>query len=322
LGAEPIRGRNHQEVAVPLDETTTAGEVMAGVDLSGQTAIVTGASTGIGLETAANLAAAGARVIAGVRTEEKGKATVATLADRVKGAAVDFGVIDLTSFASIRTFAAGFVGRDEPLHLLINNAGVMNTPFEHTVEGYELQFGTNHLGHFLLTNLLVPTLIAGAPARVVNLSSGGHRSSDIHWDDPNFEHHPYDKMAAYGQSKTANILFSVELDRRLADRGVHAYAVHPGRINTELARYMDQADYDQLIARMKESGRVMPPRKSIEAGAATSLWAATAPELADRGGLYLEDCHVSEALPYATDLDAAARLWTLSEELVGESFPL
>jgi NAD(P)-dependent dehydrogenase (short-subunit alcohol dehydrogenase family) len=305
---------------MPLDETTTAGDVMAGVDLSGRTAIVTGASTGIGLETAANLAAAGARVIAGARNEEKGKATVAALAERVDGAAVEFGVIDLTSFASIRAFAEEFMGRNEPVHLLINNAGVMNTPFEHTVEGYELQFGTNHLGHFLLTNLLAPAVLAGAPARVVNLSSGGHRSSDIHWDDPNFEHHPYDKMSAYGQSKTANVLFSVELDRRLADRGVHANAVHPGVINTELGRYMTDDDRSALFARMKDSGRVMPPRKTIEGGAATSLWAATAPELADRGGLYLEDCHVSEALPYATDPEAAKRLWALSEEFVGQTF--
>ncbi len=305
---------------MPLDETTTAGEVMAGIDLSGRTAIVTGASTGIGLETAANLAAAGARVIVGVRNAEKGKATVATLSDRVDGAVVEFGVIDLTSFASIRTFAEEFRGRNDPLHLLINNAGVMNTPFEHTVEGYELQFGTNHLGHFLLTNLLAPAVLAGAPARVVNLSSGGHRSSDILWDDPNFERHPYDKMTAYGQSKTANILFSVELDRRLADRGVHAYAVHPGLINTELGRYMSSEDYEALLARLKESGRVMPPPKTIAAGAATSLWAATAAELADRGGIYLEDCHVSEALPYATDADAAKRLWALSEEFVGQPF--
>ena len=305
---------------MPLDETTTAGQVMAGLDLTGRTAIVTGASTGLGLETATNLATAGARVIAGVRTAEKGSATVSTLTDRVGGAAVEFGVIDLTSFASTRSFAEGFLAGGEPLHLLINNAGVMNTPFEHTVEGYELQFGTNHLGHFLLTNLLVPALIAGAPARVVNLSSGGHRSSDILWDDPNFERQPYDKMTAYGQSKTANILFSVELDRRLADRGVRANAVHPGRINTDLARYMDHDDYERLLARLKDSGRVLPPAKTIEAGAATSLWAATAPELADRGGLYLEDCHVSEALPYATDAQAARRLWALSEELVGQSF--
>jgi NAD(P)-dependent dehydrogenase (short-subunit alcohol dehydrogenase family) len=293
---------------------------MADVDLSGRTAIVTGASTGIGLETAANLAAAGARVIAGVRNPEKGRATVATLTDRLAGARVEFGVIDLTSFASIRAFAEDFMAGGEPLHLLINNAGVMNTPFEHTMDGYELQFGTNHLGHFLLTNLVVPALIAGAPSRVVNLSSGGHRSSDVLWDDPNFVHQPYDKMTAYGQSKTANILFSVELDRRLSDRGVHANAVHPGRINTELARYMDQDDYERLLARLKDSGRVMPPPKTIEAGAATSLWAATAPELADRGGLYLEDCHVSEALPYATDAEAAQRLWALSEEFVGHTF--
>jgi NAD(P)-dependent dehydrogenase (short-subunit alcohol dehydrogenase family) len=303
-----------------LGSTTTADEVMAGVDLSGRTAIVTGASTGIGLLTATALAAAGASVVAGARNDEKGAATVETIRSRVPGAAVTAGVVDLTSLDSVRRFADRFVAEGRPLDLLINNAGVMHTPFERTVEGFELQFGTNHLAHFVLTNLLVRPLLAGAPARVVNLSSGGHRNSDIRWDDPNFERTEYDKIAAYGQSKTANILFSVELDRRLGDRQVRAYAVHPGRIPTELARYMAPEDFDALNARMAASGRVMAPPKSLEAGAATSLWAATAPELADVGGVYLEDCHISEAAPYAVDPDAARRLWTLSEQLVGQTF--
>ncbi len=306
---------------MPLDATTEAPEIMAGVDLRGRTAIVTGATTGLGLVTATFLARAGAKVVAGARNEDKGRATVAAIADAVDGADIDYGVIDLTSLESVRTFAEGFVATGQPLHLLINNAGVMQTPFEHTQDGFELQFGTNHLGHFLLTNLLVPALLAGAPSRVVNLSSGGHRSSDVLWDDPNFERTPYDKMVSYGQSKTSNILFSVEFDRRFAERGVHAYAVHPGVIHTELARYMSPEDLDSMLKRMKAMGRDMPPAKTPEGGAATSLWAATAPELADVGGVYLEDCHVSEALPYATDPEAAVRLWAMSEGFVEQSFP-
>ena len=160
----------------------------------------------------------------------------------------------------------------------------MYTPFEHTAEGFEMQFGTNHVGHFLLTCLLVPQLLADPPSRVVNLSSGGHMGSDIVWDDVNFERRDYDKFAAYGQSKTANILFSVELDRRLGDRGVHAYAVHPGMIATELGRHMTKDDFTQMAERAKRApSGGLPPRKTVEQGAATSVWAATAPELDDRG---------------------------------------
>ena len=217
-----------------------------------------------------------------------------------------------------------YLAQHDELQLLVNNAGVMYTPFERTAEGFEMQFGTNHLGHFLLTCLLVPALLAGAPSRVVNLSSGGHFGSDIVWDDPNFEQREYDKFAAYGQSKTANILFSVELERRLGDRGVHAYAVHPGMIATELGRYMTRDDMAALQERAKRgpSGG-MPPRKSLEQGAATTVWAATADGLDEQGGTYLADCQVTDQhAPWARDRESAARLWTLSEKLVGQEFPL
>ena len=184
----------------------------------------------------------------------------------------------------------------------------MATPFERTVDGFELQFGTNHLGHFLSTNLLTPA--AGRPrrSRVVNLSSGGHRSSDIIWDDPNYERREYDKFESYGQSKTANILFSVELDRRLSDRGVRSYAVHPGMISTELGRYMTATTIRRPAERAKSSpSGGLPQRKSIESGAATSVWAATADELRTQGGVYCEDCAVSDQhAPWALDADAGA----------------
>ena len=194
------------------------------------------------------------------------------------------------------------------MHLLVNNAGVMYTPFERTAEGFEMQFGTNHVGHFLLTCLLVPQLLADPPSRVVNLSSGGHMGSDIVWDDVNFERREYDKFSAYGQSKTANILFSVELDRRLADRGVHAYAVHPGMIATELGRYMTKDDFQALMDRAKASpSGGMPAYKTVEQGAATSVWAATAPELDAQGGTYLADAEVTDQhAPWARDPESAA----------------
>jgi NAD(P)-dependent dehydrogenase (short-subunit alcohol dehydrogenase family) len=309
---------------VPFGFESTTDEVLDGVDLSGRVAIVTGASTGIGEETARALAAAGARVVLAARDAKKTNAAADAIRAAVPGAELEVGWLDLTSLDSVRAFAGGFLAEHDQLHLLVNNAGVMYTPFGRTAEGFELQFGTNHVGHFLLTCLLVPALVAGAPARVVNLSSGGHMGSDIVWDDPNFERRDYDKFAAYGQSKTANILFSVELDRRLADRGVHAYAVHPGMISTELGRYMTKEDMTALMERASRgpSGG-MPPRKTIEQGAATSVWAATAPQLESEGGTYLADCQVSDQhATWARDPESAERLWALSEELVGEQFPL
>jgi len=195
-------------------ETTTA-DVLEGVDLHDKVAIVTGASTGLGLETARALASAGAHVVLAGRDAARLDAAATTVRDDVPDAELETGVLDLTSLDSVRGFAEWFGATHNRLHLLINNAGVMYTPFERTAEGFEMQFGTNHVGHFLLTCLLVPQLLADPPSRVVNLSSGGHRGSDIVWDDPNYERREYDKFSAYGQSKTANILFSVELERRL-----------------------------------------------------------------------------------------------------------
>jgi len=306
---------------------STTDDVIAGagsgrVDLTGKVALVTGASTGIGLDTARALAAGGAAVTLAARDPEKLAAAAARVRERVSGAHVDTGVLDLASLDSVRAFAEGWLADHDRLHLLVNNAGIMFAPYGQTPEGCELHFGTNHVGHFLLTNLLAPALLADPPARVVNLSSGGHHASGIIWDDPAFEHHDYDKMEAYGQSKTANVLFSVELDGRLAPQGVHSYAVHPGLImTTELGRTMTRDDLDDLMAKAEASpSGGMPPAKSIEQGAATAVWAATAPELDAHGGAYLEDCHVSEAAPHATDPDDAARLWALSEQIVGQSF--
>ena len=201
----------------------------------------------------------------------------------------------------------------------------MYTPFEHTAEGFELQFGTNHLGHFLLTCLLVPALLAGAPSRVVNLSSGGHVGSDIVWDDPNFERREYDKFAAYGQSKTANILFSVELDRRLADRGVHAYAVHPGHDRHRARSLHDPRRHGRAAG----AGQARPVGRDAAAQDARAgrghhgVGCDRSPDLDDQGGTYLADCQVTDQhAPWARDRESAARLWALSEKLVGEEFPL
>jgi NAD(P)-dependent dehydrogenase (short-subunit alcohol dehydrogenase family) len=304
-----------------LGPDTTTNEVLDGVDLSGSTAVVTGASTGLGLETARALASAGARVVLAVRSADKGAAAVEKIRGELPDASLDVELVDLTSLESVRAFAERVRASHPAIQMLVNNAGVMYTPDERTAEGFELQFGTNHVAHFLLTNLLVPALLAGSPARVVNLSSGGHHGSDIVWDDPNFDQRPYDKFSAYGQSKTANILFTVELDRRLRDRGVRAFAVHPGMIITELGRHMTRDDFAELKARASRgpSGG-LPGYKSIEAGAATSVWAATAPELDGQGGIYLADCGPADAAAWATDLDGARRLWSLTEDMVGERF--
>jgi NAD(P)-dependent dehydrogenase (short-subunit alcohol dehydrogenase family) len=301
---------------------TTTDEVLTGVDLHDRVALVTGASTGLGLETARALASAGAQVVLAGRDVARIDAAAAKILETEPNAMLEQGALDLASLDSVRAFAAWYGSHHDRLHLLINNAGVMYTPFEHTAEGFEMQFGTNHVGHFLLTCLLVPQLLADPPSRVVNLSSGGHMGSDIVWDDVNFERREYDKFAAYGQSKTANILFSVELDRRLGDRGVHAYAVHPGMIATELGRHMTKDDFAALRERAKSApSGGLPPYKTVEQGAATSVWAATAPELDDQGGTYLADAEVTDQhAPWARDPDSAARLWALSEQMVHQTF--
>lgn len=307
---------------------STTEEVSAGIDLTGKIAIVTGASSGLGAETARTLAARGASVTLTARQMEKAESVAASIRESTGNPNVDVGELELLSPESVRAFAKGWLASHDRLNLLINNAGVMICPLGRNEQGWETQFATNHLGHFLLTNLLVPALKAGAPARVVNLSSGGHRMGNVDFDDPNFEHREYDKWVSYGQSKTANVLFSVELDRRLSGAGVTANAVHPGVIMTELARHMTETDMKDLSSRAP-SGNALR-FKPVEAGAATSVWAAVSPELEGRGGLYLEDCQIGKPVgeaegtggyePYALDPEAAKRLWALSEELIGETF--
>jgi NAD(P)-dependent dehydrogenase (short-subunit alcohol dehydrogenase family) len=310
--------------------TTTTDDVLAGTDLRGTRVLVTGASGGIGLETARALAAHGAAVTLAARDAAKLERAARDIAARTGNADVDWLQIDLASFASVREAVRTYAGRHDRLGVLVNNAGVMASPLMRSADGHEMQFAVCHLGHFLLTCLLVPLLERGAPARVVNLSSGGHKLGGVDFDDPDFRARPYDKWVAYGQAKTANILFSVELTRRLSGCGITSTAVHPGAIGTtDLARYLEPTDFAEMMRRTKFSDRI--PFKSMEAGAATSVWAATAPELAGRGGLYLEDCHVAAVSDdldngqdgyrsYASDPAAARRLWALSEQAVGEHF--
>jgi NAD(P)-dependent dehydrogenase (short-subunit alcohol dehydrogenase family) len=318
--------------------TSTTDEVLAGIDLSGTVAVVTGATSGLGLETARALATHGATVVLAGRDAAKLSEAVATLADQVPDATVDSQLVDLASLATVREAASALVARQPRIDLLINNAGVMACPFTRTADGFEMQFGTNHLGHFLLTLLVLPALLAAPAPRVVCLSSAGHLESPIRWDDPNFEHSEYFNWTAYGQSKTANALFALELDRRYADQGLHAYAVHPGVIMTPLARHMTDADFAWMAERADQARQAAQARgegggpgmsfKSVEAGAATTVWAATAPELVHHGGAYLVDCalgvpddgtaaRTNAVAAWARDPEAAIRLWDLSAELVG-----
>lgn len=304
---------------------TTTDEVLVGIDLSTTTALVTGASAGLGVETARALAAHGASLVLGVRDVAKGEAALG--AAGVDVGAHDLRAVDLADLAAVRAFCDGVAADHDHLDLLIANAGVMAAPQGTTADGFETQFGTNHLGHFVLVNRLVPLLLAGAPSRVVVLSSGGHRMSDVDLDDPGFERTPYDPWLAYGRSKTANVLFAVELDRRLRDRGVRAAAVHPGVIATELSRHLTDETTQQLLERRGSRPMTF---KDVAAGAATSVWAGVAAGADAVGGRYCEDCGVSEITTdpgsatgvsaYALDADRARALWARSEELVGERF--
>lgn len=302
---------------------STTDDVIAGVDLSNKTAVITGASTGLGLETAATLAGAGARIVMLARDAGRLQDACGQLLQRVPGAQLDSVVIDLADLDSVRAAAAEVADIAPAIDLLINNAGIMACPQGKTAQGFELQLGTNHLGHFLLTLLLAPCLAPAA--RVVCLSSGAHRRSGMRFDDPNFEQGDYDKWVAYGQSKTANALFALGLNQRLAPRNAMAFSVHPGAIATELGRHLNEADMVALGTEIDAAGIVF---KTIPQGAATSVWAATSPDLADAGGCYLEDCSV--AVPgadsgfggvqdWATDPAAAEQLWQLSEQWAGIS---
>lgn len=308
-----------------FDSTSTTDQVLAGVDLSTRVALVTGSSGGLGAETARALAAAGAHVVMAARDDAKNEAAAATIRELHPAVSLRTLTLDLASLESVRAAARALVGEGRPIDLLINNAGVMCTPEGKTTDGFETQFGTNHLGHFELTCGLESLLCDHGPVRVVNLSSAGHQMGDVDLDDPNFERRPYDPWASYGQSKTANILFSVELDRRWQSRGVRAFAVHPGGIHTDLGRYMTREIVAQLMQRVQDSAGGGFQWKTIAQGAATSVWAATTPDLDGRGGLYLEDCSVARVrtdaepggvAPYAIDPARARQLWELSERMV------
>jgi NAD(P)-dependent dehydrogenase (short-subunit alcohol dehydrogenase family) len=307
--------------------TTTTDEVLAGLDLSGRIALVTGGSSGLGQETARALAAHGAQGILTARDVPKGEKVAAAIRASTGNRNVTVEELELGSLASIRAFAERVLARYPRIDLLINNAGVMACPQGATQDGFELQFGSNHIGHFLATCLLVPALRKGDGTRVVCLSSRGHHIAPVDFDDVQFERRPYDKWQSYGQAKTANVLFAVGLEKRLGPSGIHAFAVHPGAIVTELGRHLQAEDIQYLQSRSKGM-----QFKSVEQGAATSCFTATAPELEGRGGLYLEDCHVAavndapDALDgvksYALDPANAERLWQLSEKLVGQRFDL
>ena len=311
---------------------STADDVLEGKDLSDRTALVTGGYSGLGQETARAMAAKGAHIILSGRDATKLSAAADAIAEQT-GAKVDTLKCDLASLDSIRKAAAEANERFEKIDLLINNAGVMACDQAKTADGFEMQFGTNHVGHFLLTNLLVPLLEKGERPRIVNLSSRGHHIAPVDFDDPNFESRDYDKWVSYGQSKTANVLFAVGLEKRLSDKGIHAYSLHPGGIMTNLGRHMSDQDMADLMERIRknaeERGETPEPFKTIPQGAATTCWAATAEELEGNGGLYCENCHVADqddestgggVRRYAIDPDKADRLWSMSEEMVGESF--
>ncbi|HEY3696189.1 SDR family NAD(P)-dependent oxidoreductase [Phenylobacterium sp.] len=314
-------------ITSPFGAHTPAREVAAGHDLTYKSVIVTGASSGIGVETARAFAEIGAVVTLGVRDLEAGEAAAESINQTASGPQVVVAKLDLADLDSVRAFAAEWGSK--PLHILVNNAGVMACDQAYTAQGLEMQIGTNHFGHSLLTLLLAANLEKaakpGRTARVVQLTSGGHRRSAMRWDDVHFRSTPYDPWLAYGQSKTANSLFAVEFSKRFAGRGVTANAVHPGGIRTRLQRHVTPEERKRQG--WPPENQPAPNLKTAEQGASTSIWAALGPELEGIGGLYLEDC--AQALPakegtyggvspWALDPAEAERLWTLTRETVGE----
>jgi NAD(P)-dependent dehydrogenase (short-subunit alcohol dehydrogenase family) len=318
--------------------TSTTDDVLSSVNLKGKRILVTGVSAGLGVETARSLAAHGAQVVGAARDLDKAKTATAQVRKdaAANGGTFELVELDLASLKSVRGCADGLLAKGDTFDVIIANAGVMATPFGHTADGFETQFGTNHLGHFLLINRIASLIRDGG--RLINLSSAGHRYSNVDLDDPNFERTPYEPFVAYGRSKTANILFAVAFDKRHRDRGVRAAAVHPGGIQTELGRYAEPGRIERVIEEINRqlAGQGQGPFqwKSISQGAATSVWAAVVAPAEAIGARYCENCHVARIVPddapitavsegvrgYALDPHSAEALWKRSEELVGESF--
>ncbi|MEC0268118.1 oxidoreductase [Paenibacillus anseongense] len=321
--------------------SVTAEDVINGIDLSGKIAIVTGGYSGLGLETVRVLRSAGAKVIVPTRDYNKAANALANIDG------VDIEMMDLMDPASINAFADKFLATGQPLHILVNSAGIMASPLSRDSRGYESQFATNHLGHFQLVARLWPALRKAKGARVVSVSSWGHHFSPIVFDDPNFDRRDYDRWAAYGQSKTANILFAVALDKRGQADGVRAFSLHPGSIvGTGLEKHLSEEEL-RAAGVIDEHGQpVLDPAKNLKTvgqGAATSVWCATSPQLNNMGGVYCENCDIaslghdaesdfyldnestltdSGVMPYAVDSEAADRLWSLSEQLIGQKFAI
>jgi NAD(P)-dependent dehydrogenase (short-subunit alcohol dehydrogenase family) len=324
--------------ATSFGATSTTDDVLSGVNLKGKRILVTGVSAGIGVETARSLAAHGAQIIGTARDLTKAKAATGQVRKdaAANGGSFELVELDLANLKSVRACADGLLAKGATFDVVIANAGVMATPFGHTADGFETQFGTNHLGHFVLVNRIASLIRDGG--RLVNLSSAGHRYSNVDLNDPNFERTPYEPFVAYGRSKTANILFAVAFDKRHRDRGVRATAVHPGGIKTELGRYVEPGRMEKVVDEINQQlaaqGKGPFQWKSIPQGAATSVWAAVVAPGAEIGAQYCENCHVGRTVPndttitavsegvrgYALDAKTAEALWKKSEELVGESF--
>jgi NAD(P)-dependent dehydrogenase (short-subunit alcohol dehydrogenase family) len=318
--------------------TSTTEDVLSGVNLRGKRILVTGVSAGLGVETARSLAAHGAEVVGAARDLDKAAAATAQVRKdaAANGGSFELVALDLSNLKSVRDGADKLLKKGEPFDVVIANAGVMATPFGNTTDGFEMQFGTNHLGHFVLANRIASLIRSGG--RLINLSSAGHRYSNVDLQDPNFERTPYDPFVAYGRSKTANILFAVAFDKRHRGSGVRAAAVHPGVIKTELARYTDPSRLETLVAQINQQlaaeGKGPMQWKTIPQGAATSVWAGLVAPADGIGGRYCENCHVGNIVPdsvtisgvsegvraYALDPINAEALWKKSEEMVGESF--
>src|SRR5579863_1935927 len=324
--------------ATSFGATSTTDDVLSDANLKGKRILVTGVSAGLGIETARSLAAHGAQVVGAARDLNKAKAATEQVRKDAASNGGSFEVVelDLASLKSVRACADRLLAKGETFDVIIANAGVMATPFGHTADGFETQFGTNHLGHFVLVNRIAALIRTGG--RLINVSSAGHRYSNVDLVDPNFERTPYDPMVAYGRSKTANILLAVAFDKRHRDRGVRAAAVHPGGIQTELGRYQDPGRIEKMIDQINQQraaqGKGPFQWKTIPQGAATSVWAGVVAPSDEIGGRYCENCHVGQIVPehvtitaisegvraYALDADNAETLWKKSEELVGESF--
>lgn len=320
---------DHQKpVDSPFGRHSEPHEVLAGIDLKGKTVIVTGGYSGIGLETVRALAAAGASVTVPARDTEKANAALAGMPGDIR-----IALMDLADIASVKRFALGFASDNTALDLLINNAGVMACPEMRVGPGWELQFGTNHMGHFALATTLLPLLQRTERPRVVALSSTGHKLSAIRWDDPNWTDGSYDKWKAYGQSKTANSLFALGINARLKDSGGQAFAVHPGGIFTPLQRHLPTEEMI-VLGWLNEQGEISDGARAMfktpTQGCTTTLWAATSPLLDGKGGVYCEDCNIAalsgeqpvryrDVEPHAVDQDSAERLWEMSETLLAQA---